>query len=122
MPQRFQHGFENDVFISYTHVDDEADVTCRKWVSQFENDLRTRLIQVSGYNVTTWRDNKLGAADRFDGEIAAQVRKSAVLVTVLTPSYFHSDYCRKERELFWLDAGDIGTRRAWSRLPRPVWI
>jgi hypothetical protein len=110
MPQRFQHGFENDVFISYTHVDDEADVTGRKWVSQFESDLRTRLIQVSGYNVASWRDNKLGAADRFDGEIAAQVRKSAVLVTVLTPSYFHSEYCRKERELFWLDAGDIGNK------------
>jgi hypothetical protein len=105
---RFEHGFENDVFISYTHADDEADHVGRRWVSQFETDLRTRLVQVSGCSIRTWRDNRLGAADRFDGEIATQLQKSAVLVPVLTPSYFRSNYCQQEREYFRKAAPDIG--------------
>jgi TIR domain len=107
---RFQYNFSNDVFISYTHADDDADVTGRKWVSQFETDLRTRLAQVSGCSIATWRDNKLGAVDRFNDEIASQIGKSAVMVTILSPSYFRSDYCLEERQHFRSAAPDIGNK------------
>ena len=110
MQPRFPHGFQNDVFISYAQVDNKPDANAREWVTQFETDLRTRLVQVSGCRVTTWRDDKLQAADRWNDEIADRLRNSAVLLAVLTPAYFLSEYCQKEREQFWRDAPDIGNK------------
>ncbi len=99
--QRFQHGFSHDVFLSYTHTDDQPDVG-RRWVTQFMKDLRARLEIVSGHTVDIWRDEeKLGAADRFNETIAQAVEKSAVLVVVLSPGYFNSEYCDKERKAFY---------------------
>ena len=107
---RFNHGFKNDVFISYTHVDDEADATGRQWISKFEVDLRTRVAQESGHTVDIWRDGKLEKADRFDRVITDEIRQSAVLVTILSPSYFQSAPCREERDQFREVAPDIGNK------------
>jgi hypothetical protein len=85
-------------------------VTGRRWVSQFEADLRTRLAQVSGRSIITWRDNKLGGADRFNDEIATQIGKSAVMVAILSPSYFRSEYCSTERRKFRQAARDIANK------------
>jgi hypothetical protein len=94
---RFQHGFTNDVFISYTHEDDQAGI---HWVARFEAELRARLAKVSGQSILTWRDDRLTGADRFKPEIEAQLFKSAGLVPVVTPSYFHSEWCGAERGKF----------------------
>lgn len=103
-PPRFQHGYAHDVFVSYTHTDDQPDAG-RRWVTQFTNDFRARLEIVSGHTVAIWRDEeKLGAADRFNDTIAQAVAGSAVFVVVLSPSYFNSDYCQKEREKFYEQA------------------
>jgi len=50
---RFRHGFANDVFISYTHVDNDEEAGLR-WVSQFEQELKARLANVSGQSIETW--------------------------------------------------------------------
>jgi hypothetical protein len=93
----FEHGYPHDVFLSYTHTDDQLDAG-RRWVSQFMLDLRARLEIVSGHAIDIWRDEeKLGAADRFNESIARAVRESAVLLAVLSPSYFNSEYCARER-------------------------
>src|SRR5215472_13286109 len=98
---RFQHGYAHDVFLSYTHTDDQLEFG-QRWVSEFTGQLRARLEIVSGHTVDIWRDEeKLGAADRFNDTIANAIRNSAVLLVVLSPSYFNSDYCRKERAEFY---------------------
>jgi TIR domain len=98
---RFRHGFEHDIFISYTHVDDQLDGG-RRWVADFIRDLEARLEIVSGRSVEIWRDQTaLGAADRFDDSISMAVRNSALLLVVLSPSYFASEYCLREREAFY---------------------
>ena len=72
-PPRFQHGYAHDVFVSYTHTDDQPDAG-RRWVTQFTSDFRARLEIVSGHTVDIWRDEeKLGAADRFNETIAQAV-------------------------------------------------
>ena len=96
---RFQHGFANDVFISYTHEDDQEEAGVR-WVSRFESQLRARLAKVSGQSIRTWRDDRLSGADRFKPEIEEQLLESAVLVGVVTPSYFNSEWCTEERARF----------------------
>jgi hypothetical protein len=105
---RFIHGFENDVFLSYCHKDDETDPSGRRWVSKFESDLRTLLEQNSGRTVKIWRDQKLNAADRFDGEIHAQLIRSAMLLPIITRNYLNSEYCGKEWREFLSRASDLG--------------
>lgn len=96
---RFQHGFANDVFISYTHEDDREEAGIR-WVARFEAELEARLAKVSGQSIHTWRDDKLSGADRFGPEIEEQLLKSAVLLPIVTPSYFRSEWCNAERAKF----------------------
>lgn len=96
---RFQHGFANDVFISYTHEDDQEEAGIH-WVARFEVELRARLAKVSGQSIRTWRDDRLTGADRFKPEIEEQLLTSAVLVPVVTPSYFQSEWCGAERGQF----------------------
>ena len=99
-PPRFRHGYVHDVFLSYTRTDDEPDAGFR-WVTKFMEDLETRLPIVSGHSVDVWRDKeKLLAADRFDDSIKMAIDRSAVLLVVLSPSYFNSDPCRDERKAF----------------------
>lgn len=98
---RFKHGYKHDVFISYTHTDDRLDGELR-WVTKFMNDLRARLEIASGHAVDIWRDEeKLNAADRFNLTIAEAVAESALMLVILSPSYFNSSYCRLEREEFY---------------------
>jgi hypothetical protein len=100
-PPRFRHGYDHDVFISYTHTDDQLDAGCR-WVTEFARDLKVRLEIVSGHSVDIWRDEeKLGAADRFNESIAAAIETSAVLLVVLSPGYFNSTPCQEERAAFY---------------------
>ncbi len=114
-PPRFQHGYAHDVFLSYTHTDDQMDAG-QRWVTEFTQRLRARLEIVSGHAVDIWRDEeKLGAADRFNQTIAQAVCESAVLLVVLSPSYFNSDYCRKEREEFYGHARKAGRESVGSK-------
>jgi hypothetical protein len=96
---RFKHGFTHDVFISYTHADNQPD-SRGAWVERFRADLKARLEVVSGHSIDIWWDLKLGAADLFNDAIQSELQLSAVLVTILSPSYFNSEYCRREREFF----------------------
>jgi WD40 repeat protein len=70
---RFDHDFENDVFISYCHVDDETDASGRRWVSRFEHDLQTQLSQNSGRTtVRVWDLRQPNAAPQvLSGHLSA---------------------------------------------------
>src|SRR5207248_9817122 len=108
-PPRFTHGFENDVFISYCRVDDKPDPSGRRWVSKFTQDLHTLLQQNSGHTIHIWRDTKnLDSADRFDLEIFDQLRKTAVLLPILTRNYLTSEYCNRELYDFAIHSNDLG--------------
>jgi hypothetical protein len=52
--------------------------------SRFQVDLERRLTQVSENAVKIWRNAKLNKADRFDNEIIAQLKNSAILVPIVT--------------------------------------
>ncbi len=94
-------GFANDIFISYTHKDNqdsEGDDT--GWVSRFHRDLQKRLTELQGTQTVIWRDRKLGGTDNFTDEIFTQLKNSAILVSILSPGYTRSIWCQKELEEF----------------------
>jgi len=78
-------AFENDIFISYAHLDDEAVLEGQKgWVSSFHRVLEIRVGQLLGEKPRIWRDPKLQGNDYFaDTLLAERLPKAAALVSVL---------------------------------------
>lgn len=101
--------FDTDVFISYAHLDNQPLTTgAQGWVSEFHEALSKRLGEVLGKPPRIWRDPKLQGNDVFADEIEQRFEHSAVLVSVITPRYVESDWCRREVGGFWQAAEHTG--------------
>jgi hypothetical protein len=90
----YVQGFTNDIFISFSHTDNRDG-----WVETFHTRLKDRLEQI-GARVSIWRDRKLRGTDVFSDEIFSQLRDSAVLVSIVSPSGIQSNWCQDERQKF----------------------
>ena len=96
-------SFEHDIFISYAHADNVA--TGR--VSAFHRDLVQRLTTRLGarafHKPQEWvffDRFGLKAGDEFSPKLERSARRSAVLISLLSPSYLQAPYCIKETEWF----------------------
>jgi hypothetical protein len=101
--------FDTDVFISYAHLDNQPlTAGSQGWVSDFHEALGKRLGEVLGKAPRIWRDPKLQGNDVFAREIEERFGKTAVLVSVITPRYLESEWCRRELSEFWEAARSTG--------------
>jgi hypothetical protein len=101
--------FEKDVFISYAHLDDKPlDETAKGWITEFHKLLKTRLEQTIGHDISVWRDEKLTGNEIFAPEIEAQLPKLKVMVSIVTPRYVQSDWCKHELNYFYKAANQTG--------------
>lgn len=99
--------FEKDVFISYAHLDDKPlHEGTRGWITDFHRLLQTRLEQTIGRELNIWRDERLTNNEVFGNEIVAQFHKMKIMVSIITPRYVDSDWCRRELEEFY-NAADL---------------
>jgi hypothetical protein len=91
----FLPEFENDVFISYSHVDNLGEEV---WVERFHQQLEVALARRVGRMglVTIWRDKRLEGNQLFDNAIRTAIKKTAVFVAITSNGYLASDYCRQE--------------------------
>lgn len=98
----FLGGTEHDVFISYAHLDNETRHKDEEgWVTQFHEELKLSLAQrIGSYDVRVWRDEEIGAAQKFNKTIEKAVCSSAVMVSLLSPRYLRSPYCNQELRSF----------------------
>ena len=96
------YPFANDIFISYAHNDNLGG-----WVDRFQENLLNRLTELQ-VKVKIWRDRKLGGADKFSDEIFDQLRQSALLVSIVSPSSVLSHWCQDEWKKFEEFAQDNG--------------
>lgn len=97
----------NDVFISYCHKDNlrvalpsSSSGDSDRWVGVFESRLREYLAQLLQREVRVWRDLKLRNNDELSDEIRRELRDSAVLVPLVSPSFASSNWCPDEVQLF----------------------
>ena len=95
-------GFEQDVFISYAHIDNHAQFDNRPlseeakgWVDLFCYRLRIRLTQLVGEEVSVWYDHQLASPD-FRPEIHSKISNTAVFVSIVSPRYVRSAWCLEE--------------------------
>jgi hypothetical protein len=94
-------NFEKDLFISYAHIDNQPlSPEEAGWVSRFHERLEAMLDMRMGKKVCIWRDSKLAGNDVFSDEIVSQFPKTAVLLSVVSPRYVGSDWCKREVEAF----------------------
>ncbi|MEO0408176.1 MAG: toll/interleukin-1 receptor domain-containing protein [Cyanobacteria bacterium P01_A01_bin.135] len=93
--------FDNDVFISYAHIDNQPLVEDQDgWISLLHQGLEIRLAQLLGEKPRIWRDPKLQGNDYFSDTILEQVPKVALLVSILSPRYLKSEWCMRELRHF----------------------
>jgi hypothetical protein len=91
-----------DVFISYAHVDNEALLDEQDgWVAILQRVLQTRLTQLLGRVAVVWWDKRrIDENHYFDEVIEEACQNSTVMLSIVTPRYLNSDYCRKEVDYF----------------------
>ena len=99
-------GFEYDIFISYSHIDNPAISGCTSgWVDCFEELFQAKINQRVGESVAIWRDtSRLTGNYRFNEAIEKALQQSALFISLTSPASIKSDYCALERKLFAQDA------------------
>ena len=83
----FVPGFDHDVFISYAHGDD------REWINRFVDRLRPALGRLlPGSDIWIDKDD-LRKSRHFETDIPANLQSSAVLISLVSPTYIDRRYC-----------------------------
>jgi hypothetical protein len=101
--------FEDDVFVSYAHIDEECPVPGQPgWVTALHDWLRVRLAQLLGKDAKIWRDPQLQGNRIIIESICNRLPRVAVFVSVLSPRYIKSDSCRTELNTFVTVSGTSG--------------
>lgn len=93
--------FENDVFVSYAHIDDQVLAEGQTgWIATLHRALQVRLGQLLGKAPRIWRDPKLQGNDVFADKLVDRLPRVAVLLSVLSPRYVKSEWCLRELNEF----------------------
>ena len=95
-------GYENDIFISYSHNDNVGLWNRPGWVDIFHQSLDSWLRKRRGMaNLKIWRDtNRMQGNTLFDDAIQNALKTSALFFALTSRNYLQSDYCRKEMSWF----------------------
>jgi hypothetical protein len=93
--------FEKDLFISYAHLGNQP-LAPRQvgWITQLHATLQALLDTRLGTKAEIWRDEKLTSNDIFRQEIVDQFPKTALFLSVVSPRYLTSEWCRREVATF----------------------
>jgi hypothetical protein len=91
---------ENDIFVSYAHVDNKPFDNPQGWVDSFVRRLSLRLEQLIGKEPAVWRDTRLQGNEYFAGSIGDGITSTLLLLSVISPRYVNSDWCRGEIKEF----------------------
>ena len=106
-------SFENDIFISYAHLDDEEG-----WIAEFDRRLKIKVQEFLGRRLMVWRDPELQGNEEFAKTLVQRFQSVAALVSVLTPSYVNSKWCIKEMKGFLQAAKESGGKEVYDNKTR----
>lgn len=113
MASDYSHGHAYDLFVSYSARDLE-------WVRVFHDDLVRDINRFAEYDVYPFLDkDRLQAGYVWNDRLLAAVSDSAVLVPILSPRFFQSDYCQKEVNAF-IEANGLSSGSAYRSRVLPV--
>ena len=106
-----------DVFISYSHVDNESVSAddAKGWIDRFELAFSTKLRQLCGSTTEVWRDRKIDGSDLLTPTIEENVRGARLFLSVFSQSYLESEWCRTELRIFAETAEGSGGLRVGTK-------
>jgi hypothetical protein len=86
-------------FFSYAHHDAKTNPSL---IKDFTSELEARVTsKLTNARFSIWRDEVgLRTGEHWNEKIEAELRRSDVLIVLLTPQWIESDYCRKEYLFF----------------------
>lgn len=88
---------KNHVFISYAHIDNlPLSPEHQGWISRFHQTFSVFLSQRMGGQAQIWRDQKLQGNDIFSDEIVNQFSETALFISIISPRYVRSDWCKRK--------------------------
>jgi hypothetical protein len=87
---------DNDIFVSYAHLDNEVYDNPQGWVDRLDKKLRLRLAQLLGADPKVWRDTRLQGNEYFTGSIGDGISSTLLLLSVISPRYVNSAWCKGE--------------------------
>lgn len=97
----WRDAYAHDLFINYSHGDNE-----NRWVQSFVHAVSERLAAVLGHQPRIWLDRaSLDSRDNYSAEAERALHASALLVTIVSPSFFASKWCTQELHQFAQTAG-----------------
>lgn len=94
------NNFQNDVFISFTHIDNPRIMKQEGWVSRFHDALEPLLSTRLGTPARIWRDRDLRDGDVLSKKVIDELRRSAIMLSIVTPRYLNSGWCQREVDEF----------------------
>src|SRR5262245_6827016 len=97
-----------DLFVSYSHADDQ-DGWVRDLVEALK-DAQRRFCPAQPWRVF-FDTHAIGTGDDWERRIGSGLRSSAVMLALLSPAYFRSQWCRREWEQFRLQEERRGEPR-----------
>lgn len=90
--------FPRVAFMSYVHDVNRHD---NDYLSKFRDRLEGELTVLSGEPFTIFQDRThIHAGHKWEDRLAEYLSKSTLLLAIITPSYYNSEWCRKELEHF----------------------
>ena len=95
----FLPDYEDDIFISYAHVDNlTTPGESKGWIETFEEFLAVFLSRRVGRigSVKIWRDPTLDGSQLFDKTIEDRIQKSAIFLSFTSTWHLASEYCQQE--------------------------
>ncbi|HEV2829692.1 MAG TPA: toll/interleukin-1 receptor domain-containing protein [Pyrinomonadaceae bacterium] len=94
-------SFIDDVFISYRHLDNDLlDEHGKGWIDNFHERFESLLREALGYKPMIWRDPRPLNYTSFTEESRERLKKTAVMIAILSPGYVQSDWCLGELNEF----------------------
>jgi len=100
--------FTDDLFISYAHIDDRPLDDVNGWVTTLHERLNDRLAMLLGSELKIWWDQREQANQYLVGMIGERVSNTLLMVSIVTPRYVNSDWCRAEVREFCERADQTG--------------
>lgn len=99
----------SDVLLNYAAIDDHPLLDGKPgWVTQLQRNLEVRMEQLSGTKVSIASLPESSARSALEGELLEHLPQAKAMISVVSPPFVHSDFCRRNVERFWKGAEQTG--------------